>query len=261
MQIYLRNRTAGSTELISANLEGVAGNGPSTSARMSTDGRFVIFKSEASNLLTEAPQGGVFLLDRQNHTLTLVDTDGNAPCVSDTAEVVAYDKLDTATGKNQIFVRFVDHCPSDPRKDIPGACGCNKADTDSDLDGTPDCVDTCPSDSLKGTPGKCGCGVPDTDLNHNSTADCREKWFRPTTPLVTVQNHTAQITMKRGSRMRWEVSLKLGRRTTAKEFRTYRATYKNLRPGRYIVSYRLADISTGYYIWGYASTKVSFRVR
>ena len=35
----------------------------------------------------------------------------------------------------------VDLCPADPAKDEPGACGCGVAETDSDADGTPDCVD------------------------------------------------------------------------------------------------------------------------
>ncbi len=37
---------------------------------------------------------------------------------------------------------------------------------------TPPAVDTCPNDSQKTEPGVCGCGVPDTDSDHDGTPDC-----------------------------------------------------------------------------------------
>ncbi len=52
-----------------------------------------------------------------------------------------------------------DLCPGDPNKDEPGACGCNALETDTDLDGTPNCTDQCPADPEKAAPGECGCGV------------------------------------------------------------------------------------------------------
>lgn len=36
----------------------------------------------------------------------------------------------------------VDGCPNDPQKMEPGVCGCGVPDTDSDHDGTPDCIDS-----------------------------------------------------------------------------------------------------------------------
>ncbi|MCP4740796.1 MAG: hypothetical protein GY871_00980, partial [Actinomycetales bacterium] len=47
-------------------------------------------------------------------------------------------------------------------------------DTDSDGDGTPDCVDDCPNDPNKTEPGACGCGVADTDSDGDGTFDCDE---------------------------------------------------------------------------------------
>jgi len=96
-----------------------------------------------------------------------------------------------------------DLCPDDPNKTEPGVCGCGVPDstTDTDGDGTPDCVDLCPDDANKTDPGACGCGVPETpdcpddlcpndpnktepgvcgcgvpdvDDNHNGTLDCLE---------------------------------------------------------------------------------------
>ena len=41
-----------------------------------------------------------------------------------------------------------------------------RQDTDSDSDGTPDCVDACPADFNKTLPGQDGCGVLDLSLIH-----------------------------------------------------------------------------------------------
>ncbi len=67
-----------------------------------------------------------------------------------------------------------DQCPADGSKTSPGACGCGVADTDTDNDGTADCIDGCPADPNKITPGQCGCGVADTDTDSDGTADCND---------------------------------------------------------------------------------------
>ena len=68
----------------------------------------------------------------------------------------------------------LDECPDDPLKHETGFCGCGVADTDSDGDGTADCVDGCPADANKTQPGICGCGVADTDTDGDGTADCND---------------------------------------------------------------------------------------
>jgi hypothetical protein len=68
----------------------------------------------------------------------------------------------------------VDACPSDPAKTAAGQCGCGNPDTDTDSDGTADCVDACPSDPAKTAAGQCGCGNPDTDTDSDGTADCND---------------------------------------------------------------------------------------
>lgn len=68
----------------------------------------------------------------------------------------------------------VDGCPQDPDKSEAGACGCGEPEDDGDGDGVPDCVDDCPADPSKTEPGACGCGKPDTDANANGVADCKE---------------------------------------------------------------------------------------
>ena len=80
-------------------------------------------------------------------------------------------------------VDCLDGCPNDPLKTAPGQCGCGVADTDTDNDGTADCNDGCPNDPLKTAPGACGCGVADTDTDGDGTADCNDGC--PNDPLKT----------------------------------------------------------------------------
>jgi hypothetical protein len=49
--IFVRDRLLGTTMLVSLNLEGVSGNGPSTKPALAADGRTVIFQSFASDLV------------------------------------------------------------------------------------------------------------------------------------------------------------------------------------------------------------------
>jgi hypothetical protein len=74
----------------------------------------------------------------------------------------------------------IDQCPNDPNKTVPGTCGCGVADTDTDSDGTPDCIDQCPNDPDKTVPGTCGCGVTDADSDNDGVADCNDNC--PSTP-------------------------------------------------------------------------------
>ena len=69
-------------------------------------------------------------------------------------------------------VTTVDQCPADPNKSDPGDCGCGRLDTDSDGDGSADCVDRCPGDANKQSPGECGCGEIEGDSDGDRSPDC-----------------------------------------------------------------------------------------
>ena len=69
----------------------------------------------------------------------------------------------------------VDQCSTDPAKTTPGICDCGIPDTDGDGDGIPDCQDHCPVDPVKTNPGICGCGVPDLDTDADNLADCLDQ--------------------------------------------------------------------------------------
>src|SRR5256884_1283871 len=90
VDVFLRDRTNGVTTLVSVNQTGVGGgNGNSVSPAISTNGRYVVFESEASNLVAKDTNGvsDVFVRDLQTGTTTLISVNsagagGNGPSTS-----------------------------------------------------------------------------------------------------------------------------------------------------------------------------------
>lgn len=72
--VFVRDRTSGTTTLVSRSTAGTLGNGDSTAGVISGSGRWVVFESTASNLVTGDLPGtaDVFLHDRNNGTTTRV---------------------------------------------------------------------------------------------------------------------------------------------------------------------------------------------
>ena len=106
--VYARDLLTGTCELLSKNSAGTAaGNGMSTYGLLSSDNRYVVFASQASNLVAGDTNGtwDVFKRDRQTNTTTLVSVNtagvlGNGsstwPCMSSDGRYVAF----TSTAKN-----------------------------------------------------------------------------------------------------------------------------------------------------------------
>ncbi len=97
--LFLRDRTAGTTELITAGVFGSAADGPSELGAISSDGRYVVFSSLATNLvygdLNE--QVDVFLFDRVQGSMERVSVsagEGNdysgSPSLSDDGRFVVF---------------------------------------------------------------------------------------------------------------------------------------------------------------------------
>jgi uncharacterized repeat protein (TIGR01451 family) len=75
-QVYIRDRATGTTEIISVNNAGEAGNSLSFQPDISDDGRFVVFSSSADNLVPGAQFGHqVYLHDRATGTTERISED------------------------------------------------------------------------------------------------------------------------------------------------------------------------------------------
>ena len=200
--VFLRDRANVTTVRVSIASDGSEANGASSVPSMSSDGRFIAFRSVATNLAALGAGAGfeqVYLYDRDRSIVTLVSTnlagaagdgDSSRPVVSADGSVVAFHSLAAdlvpgdANGFQDVFVRVVDassgspdsdgdgvpdaqdNCPTvgnASQSDLDGDGLGDACDDDRDGDGTPNASDECPDDPNKIKVGVCGCGTPDTD--------------------------------------------------------------------------------------------------
>jgi archaellum component FlaF (FlaF/FlaG flagellin family) len=77
--VFVRDRWAGTTTLVSVPAAGGVADGPSFSSAISADGRFVAYLSEAPNMVTPSPGtiGNIYVRDRWTRTTTLVSNAAN----------------------------------------------------------------------------------------------------------------------------------------------------------------------------------------
>ena len=120
-QVFLRDRTAGTTRQVSVSGTGAAANGMSGRAALSANGRYLAFESAATNLVPGSGGQQIYVRDLQAGTTTLVSVStagkpGNSvsffPSVTDTGAVafqsLAHNLLPpgvTSTGTYQVFLR------------------------------------------------------------------------------------------------------------------------------------------------------------
>ena len=88
-----------------------------------------------------------------------------------------------------------DCCPDDDAKVDPGECGCGVPDTDSDSDGTPDCLDGCAADPAKTSPAMCGCGIAEASCLPLKNSLVHRYSFSGTGTTVTDTKGTAHGTV------------------------------------------------------------------
>src|ERR1017187_3748265 len=103
LNVFLRDRTNGTTTLVSVNLAGTGGgNGNSMPMDISTNGQFVLFESTASDLVTNntGNTNNVFVRDLVNSTTVLVSVTTNGG----RADGVSRSSVMTPDGRYVAFV-------------------------------------------------------------------------------------------------------------------------------------------------------------
>ena len=85
--VFVRDRLSGTTERVSVGSGGAQANGPSTYAQISADGRYVLFTSNASNLVDGDTNGcaDVFIRDRQLGTSERASVDSGGVQANETS--------------------------------------------------------------------------------------------------------------------------------------------------------------------------------
>jgi hypothetical protein len=92
-QVYFYDRPNGGMTLVSAAIDGAPGNGNSDQADLSGDGRWVVFRSEASTLgLGESGRGNLYVRDMTNGAIErlAIDRQGSGPSISADGRLVAF---------------------------------------------------------------------------------------------------------------------------------------------------------------------------
>lgn len=103
-QVWVRDRELGTNELISVGFDGAKSDNPADQPSISADGRFVAFRSAATNLVEGSGSSvpHIFVRDRQTATTTLVSVDsggdpGNLgserPAISSDGRFVAFQSI------------------------------------------------------------------------------------------------------------------------------------------------------------------------
>jgi Tol biopolymer transport system component len=97
MDVFVRDMSAGTTRLVSVSTNGVSsGNGPSSSALITSDGRWVVFESSASDLVANDTNGvsDIFVRDLLNETTSLVSVGqtnaSSSPNITPDGHLVAF---------------------------------------------------------------------------------------------------------------------------------------------------------------------------
>lgn len=105
--VFVRDRTAGTTRLVSKSSAGVAGNSSSDQAAISPNGRYVAFRSFSTNLVAVASGSRIYVRDRQAATTSTMPLPPGAqscedPRVSDFGDVIAQCNMIAAA--QQVFL-------------------------------------------------------------------------------------------------------------------------------------------------------------
>lgn len=111
-QVYLKNLQTGELSLVSSSSDGTAGNGNSTKAAISADGRFVAFEANSADLIPGVSGEQIYLKDLQTGKLSLVSSSSDGVAGNGNT-------MEAAISADGRFVAFV----STANNLIPGVTG------------------------------------------------------------------------------------------------------------------------------------------
>ena len=118
VNVYLRDRQTGATMLVSVNEAGTGGgNGDSFPNAISSNGRFAVFESAASDLVADDTNGvtDIFVRDVVNNTTTLVSVSTNGSV----GNGISRDAAMTPDGRYVAFVSAANNLVADDTNGIP----------------------------------------------------------------------------------------------------------------------------------------------
>ncbi len=203
--VFVHDLQTAVTTRVSVASDSSQANGESSVPVISGDGRYVAFRSLATNLVAGVGNGfeQVYMVDRQTLAVTAVSVGANGlagnnassrPSISADAKFVAFysDASSLITNDtnlardvlvrnldvdNDTILEGVDNCPAlanTDQVDLDSDGLGDVCDDDRDGDGFPNAVDGCPEDANKSTPQDCGCGVAEVDTDGDGTSDCKD---------------------------------------------------------------------------------------
>lgn len=121
--VFVRDLAAQTTELVSAGLGGVPADGPSSVPTLSADGRFVVFASQATNLVPGDTNGveDVFVHDRQTGQTELVSVAQDGGPANDRSYLYYVQPSLSADGRFVVFESYASNLAAPdttPYKDV-----------------------------------------------------------------------------------------------------------------------------------------------
>ncbi|HXF11063.1 MAG TPA: hypothetical protein VN625_09770, partial [Desulfuromonadaceae bacterium] len=117
MNTYVRDRVAGTTMLVSVNLQGTGGNGSSFPVEISTNGQYAVYESVADDLVANDSNtlNDIFIRDTINHTTVLVSASTNGMA----GNGMSYGAVMTPAGRYVAFVSSANNLVPNDTNGIP----------------------------------------------------------------------------------------------------------------------------------------------
>ena len=124
--IFVKDLLNGEVSLVSSSVSGVAGNANSSNGKLSADGRYVLFISQAGNLTDEGPSGGMDLFIKDLHTEAIerIAIGAYNANFSPDGKSIIYTGIDPFVGsKNNIFQVHNPFISTDAPSNVIGGAG------------------------------------------------------------------------------------------------------------------------------------------